>query len=158
MSDRSSSATVSRSVPDAPNRILVIEDNPPDVLLIEEALRAQELNFSLIHCQDGEEALSRVLSGGAREPFALVILDLNMPRVGGLQVLQALRSNAALAHIPVMILTSSLAMDEREQAQRLGATRFVRKPTDLYEFLSQVGGAAAELLQVPAPNRTDLTA
>jgi CheY-like chemotaxis protein len=148
MSDRISSPTVTRSLSEMPFRVAVIEDNPPDVLLIEEALRIHEINCELVHFRDGEEACSVLLRNVDNARFDLFILDLNMPRVGGLEVLARLRAHDAFQDVPVMLLTSSLSASERQQAGRLGATRFMRKPADLYEFLDEVGSAASELLNV----------
>lgn len=146
MSDRISSPTVTRSLSEALFRIAVIEDNPPDVLLIEEALRSREIKCELVHFRDGEEACTFLLRNVDNARFDLFILDLNMPRVGGLEVLERLRADASFQDVPVMLLTSSLSASERQEARRLGATRFIRKPADLYEFLDEVGSVASELL------------
>jgi two-component system, response regulator len=127
-------------------RILVVEDNAPDVLLIGESLRQQGIAFELIHFSDGEDVFSGLTAAVDGGPFDLVILDLKMPRIGGLQVLERLRADAAFVKVPVVVLTSSLLLEEQEQADRLGATRYLKKPLDLYEFLDKVGTAARELI------------
>ncbi|HEX4769959.1 MAG TPA: response regulator [Bryobacteraceae bacterium] len=137
-------------------RIAVIEDNPPDVLLIEEALRSHGIDCELVHFRDGQEAYSGILGNVGEARFSLFILDLNMPRVGGLEVLERLRSETTFQDVPVLVLTSSLSVAERKEASRLGATLFVRKPADLYEFLDQVGSAAAQMLNIAsAPLHAD---
>lgn len=128
-------------------RILVVEDNAPDVMLIGEALRERGMAFDLVHMRDGEEALNRLenpLPGD--NSFNLIILDLNMPRISGLEVLERLRAQPIFAVVPILVLTSSLAPEEQREASRLGADRYVKKPADLYEFLSQVGTVILELV------------
>jgi CheY-like chemotaxis protein len=127
-------------------RILVIEDNPPDVLLIGESLRHHGIPFELTHFPDGEDAFAGLAAAVDEGPFDLVILDLKMPRIGGLQVLEKLRADTAFIKVPVVVLTSSLALEEHEQATRLGATRYLKKPLDLYAFLDEVGKVFRELI------------
>ncbi len=128
-------------------RIFVVEDNAPDVMLIGEALREQEILFDIVHLRDGEEAILRLDNpdpGDGR--FDLVILDLNMPRISGLEVLEKIRQTSAFAGVPILVLTSSLAPDEQREASRLGANRYLKKPADLYEFLAEVGNVVRELV------------
>jgi DNA-binding response OmpR family regulator len=113
-----------------PVRILLAEDNPADVYLIEEALREHEVDFKLDVAQDGEQALAVLADGIAK--FDVVLLDLNMPKRGGSEVLEKLRGNST----PVVILTSSDSPADRMQAMELGATHYIRKPTGLDEFLA----------------------
>jgi CheY-like chemotaxis protein len=103
-------------------KILVVDDNPPDVVLIAESLRERGLRHKLTHCSDGERALG-LLSGDNGNGFDLMILDLNMPKVGGLEVLKTIKSTQALKALRVLVLTSSLVPGEQEQAMRLGADR-----------------------------------
>ncbi len=130
-----------------PLKVLVVEDNLPDVLLIEETARELGYQLHLTHYLDGEEAVSKLTSGDAAQlQYDLIILDINMPRISGLEVLASLRGSSHLATIPVLVLTSSLSPTEQREALRLGASGFVKKPSDLYEFLSQVGGKMKELV------------
>ncbi|MBV8072244.1 MAG: response regulator [Acidobacteriaceae bacterium] len=128
-------------------RVVVIEDNTPDVILIGECLNGTSTPYELIHFRDGDEALAGVKStvAGGRLPD-LIVLDLNMPKVNGLEVLEAIKQDPVLANVPVVVLTSSAAPEERQAAERLGADRYLRKPFDLYEFLEQVGGIVRELI------------
>ncbi len=130
-----------------PARILVVEDNLPDVMLIEESLREQGISFELTHIRDGEEAVTKICEMSGVAAFDLVILDLNMPRVGGLEVLEKLRASLASVNVPVLVLTSSLASEEQREAKRLGADRYLKKPADLYQFLGEVGKTVRELLE-----------
>jgi CheY-like chemotaxis protein len=108
------------------------------------------LQHQITHYRDGEEALAELGKGDASERrFDVVILDLNMPRIGGLDVLAQLRNDPAFQRIPFLILTSSLAPDEQREAKRLGADRYLKKPADLYQFLNDVGLAVREMLQSP---------
>ena len=129
-------------------RIVVIEDNTPDVMLIGETLRGSAIPYEIVHFKDGAEAISGLTDASAKqEPLPdLIMLDLNMPKVNGLEVLQAIKKLDSLAHVPVVVLTSSLAPDEKQEAERLGAARYLRKPLDLYDFLDQVGTIVRELI------------
>src|ERR1700743_3572188 len=138
-----------------PVRVLVIEDNAPDVMLIGESFREQELPFEITHLKDGEELLNRLRAETPGEaPFHLIILDLNMPKLGGLEVLSSIRANRAFSSTPILVLTSSLVPDEPDEARRLGANKYLRKPSDLYEFLTQVGAAVRELTGIASASST----
>jgi chemotaxis family two-component system response regulator Rcp1 len=128
-------------------RILVIDDNAPDVMLIDESVRAQGLNFEMTHLSDGEDALAKLAAAPEElAAYDLIILDLNMPRVGGFEVLAQVRDNGSLNRVPILVLTSSLAPKEQDEARRLGADRYLDKPADLDEFLKAVGTAVRELV------------
>jgi CheY-like chemotaxis protein len=128
-------------------QVLVIDDNAPDVMLISEALRDQGLTFNLTHLKDGEEAVSKLAQRSTDfHSYDLIVLDLNMPKVSGIEVLSSFRSIPELKKIPILVLTSSLAPDEQESVCRLGADRYLNKPADLYEFLAAVGSIVKELV------------
>lgn len=128
-------------------RVLVVEDNLPDVMLIEESLREMGAPYEITHYSDGEEAVTKLRSrsDGAGK-FDVMILDINMPRISGLEVLSDLRSNDAYRETPILVLTSSLSPAEQKEALRLGASGFVKKPSDLYGFLSEVGTKVRQLV------------
>jgi CheY-like chemotaxis protein len=113
-------------------------------MLVEESLSAQEIPYKITHYKDGVEALES-LTNLASPPPDVIVLDLNMPRMSGLEVLSSLRQNQALSKVPIAVLTSSLAPEERQEAHRLGADRFLCKPVDLYEYLSEVGSMVVGL-------------
>ena len=117
-------------------------------MLVEEALKAQAFPFKMTHFRDGVEALN-ALTGESVSPGVpdVLVLDLNMPRMGGLELLAILKRHQLFRNVPVAILTSSLQPEEKEQARRLGAHRFVRKPVDLYEFLDRVGHTLRDLIE-----------
>jgi chemotaxis family two-component system response regulator Rcp1 len=120
-----------------PVEILLVEDNPADVELAEEGLRGSAVPASLNVVADGEEAL-RYLRGEGEHAGALLpdllILDLKMPRKGGLEVLAEMKADESLRRIPVVVLTSSDAPGDILKAYDLQASCYVTKPSDLAEF------------------------
>lgn len=120
-------------------RILIVEDNRGDVLLVEVALREAGLQFELIHMADGEKAIEylRTLSNGNRgSSLDLVLLDLNLPKRDGWEVLEELRAVQMEHPVPVVILSSSSAPQDLARAERLGVLNYIRKPSTLDEFLA----------------------
>jgi two-component system, chemotaxis family, response regulator Rcp1 len=126
-------------------RVVLVEDNPADVFLVREALRAQEIDFSLTCYADIPEAM-RGLSDESVVPPDVLLLDLNLPRGDALQLLTVLREFPRFATVPIAVLTSSQSPRDREEAARMGVQSFINKPPSLDEFLQQVGGAVAGLL------------
>jgi CheY-like chemotaxis protein len=127
--------------------VLLADDNPSDVYLIREALREHAVDCTLRVAPDGKDAL-RILSGEAdadARSINLIILDLNLPRHDGIEILQRLRDSAMLQHVPVVVLTSSDSPRDRLMANQLGAARYLRKPSNLNEFLS-LGAVFKDLL------------
>ena len=128
--------------------VLLADDNPSDVYLIREALREHSVDCALRVVSDGKAALG-VVSGEAPDAdigsLGLIILDLNLPRHDGIEILQKLRESTAFEHIPVVVLTSSDSPRDRVLANQLGATRYLRKPSSLDEFLG-LGAIFKELL------------
>jgi CheY-like chemotaxis protein len=118
-----------------------VEDNLPDVRLTREALREASVRHTLHVAHDGVEAMAFLQR---RHPHAsaprpdLILLDLNLPRMDGREVLHAIGRDSALRHIPVVILTTSQAEQDVLQVYRLGASAYVTKPVDLDEFLQVV--------------------
>jgi two-component system, chemotaxis family, response regulator Rcp1 len=125
-------------------RILLVEDNPADVYLIEEALRTHGVEYELNWLRDGEQALA-LLSGSEFVSPDLVLLDLNLPRVDGKEVLARIRRMPELATVPVAIMTSSDSPQDRREMAELGASCYIKKPPTLDEFL-EVGGVVKTLL------------
>lgn len=113
-------------------RVVVMEDNPADVLLIREALHEQGVEAELVIVPDGEAALEWV---GAGVPADLILLDLNLPRHDGIEVLEKIRATHTLREVPVAVFSSSDSPQDRAGAERLGADRFIAKPCTLDEFL-----------------------
>jgi len=130
------------------SEILLAEDNPADVYLIRQALSEHGVDYKMRVVSDGRDLL-RIITG--EEPNAetknleLIILDLNLPRHDGIEILERLR-DTNLAHVPVVVLTSSDSPRDRQLAASLGAARFLRKPSGLEQFLS-LGAVFKDLLQ-----------
>jgi chemotaxis family two-component system response regulator Rcp1 len=118
--------------------ILLAEDNPADVYLIREALREHSVECAIREASDGKEVL-RILAAapgeGGENRLDLIILDLNLPRHDGIEILQHLQAREDLAHIPVVVLTSSDSPRDRQLANQLGAECYLRKPSSLADFL-----------------------
>jgi CheY-like chemotaxis protein len=127
--------------------ILLAEDNPADVYLIREALKEHGIQCPVHVVWDGKEVLQYIAEAGSAErQLGLVILDLNLPRHDGIEVLQRLRQTEGLSHVPVVVLTSSDSPRDRVVASEFGATCYLRKPFNLEQFLS-LGGVFKNLLE-----------
>ena len=121
-------------------RILLVEDSPSDVRLVREALRDTPVPVQLIVARDGVEAtdyLNRVDAGLSTRPD-LVLLDLNLPRKNGREVLAEVKSSPTLKQIPILVMTSSGSDEDVAQAYALNANCFITKPGDLDEFQNVV--------------------
>jgi two-component system, chemotaxis family, response regulator Rcp1 len=118
-------------------RILLAEDNPGDVVLVKEALSSNNLSYSLRTAEDGERALEFIEEAEAGKLILdLVLLDLNLPKVSGDQVLARIRSSRKLKSLPVIIVTSSDSPRDRARTAALGVDYYFRKPSDFEEFLT----------------------
>ena len=122
-----------------PLNIFVVEDSPADVRLLREALRHSEIPWDLQVAVDGEEAV-KVLQKRAADGNCpdLILLDLNLPRKSGHEVLRDLKSGSTLRHIPVVVLSSSRADRDITTAYDLHANCFISKPADLDQFYELV--------------------
>ena len=121
------------------HEILLVEDNPGDVRLFKEALKDGALHARLQVARNGEEAIAYLRGIGAGAPYPdLVLLDLHMPRKGGLEVLQEIKQDPVLSSIPVIVLTSSNDPYEADRSAELKADLFITKPTNLSNFRSVV--------------------
>jgi CheY-like chemotaxis protein len=121
--------------------VLLVEDDPGDVLLIQEAFADNKLRNQLHHVSDGVEALAflRREDGYRDVPRPdLVLLDLNLPRKDGREVLAEVKSDEALQHIPVVVLTTSKAEEDVLRSYKLHANAYVTKPVDFDRFIEVV--------------------
>lgn len=125
-------------------RIVVVDDNPPDVLILRECLRRRGIVHTLEHYLNGEDAAKAVVE--MTTPPDLFVLDLNVPRISGLELLLLIRTNRVTARTPVAILTSSQAANDRTRAAQSGADLYMVKPCGFGEFVDQVGAGIAALL------------
>jgi CheY-like chemotaxis protein len=141
---------------DSGRAILLVEDNPDDVELTMRALRQNNIRNEIVIARDGVEALDHLLGGtsqldGTRslEPRTdgrsgppdlpvLVLLDLNLPRINGLEVLETIRSSPRTALLPVVVLTSSREDQDVISSYRFGANSYVRKPVEFAAFSTAV--------------------
>jgi CheY-like chemotaxis protein len=120
--------------------ILLVEDNPGDVLLTKRALKSGKVLHNLHVANDGEAALAflRDVEYGKAPRPDLVLLDLNLPKVNGREVLAKIKSNEALASIPVVVLTTSKADEDVMTAYELHANSFITKPVDWPQFMNVI--------------------
>jgi len=124
-----------------PVRILLVEDNPADVRLTREAMKEAKVRNELSVAQDGEDALAFLHKQGkhadAKRPD-VILLDLNLPRKSGLEVLKEIKEDDELKRIPVVVITSSKAEQDIVRTYNLHANCYVTKPVDLNQFLEVV--------------------
>ena len=129
--------------------VLVIEDNAADVFLLQEAFREYGLNVKLLVMDDGEKAVQWIRdANGAEgtEPPQVVVLDLNLPKRTGAEVLEELRSTERFHDLPVIIFTSSNSYQDRSLASRFPATRFFQKSPDFDEFI-RIGKVVKDVIE-----------
>jgi len=126
-----------------PVEILLVEDNPGDARLTREALSASKVRNNLHRASDGEEAMAFLRHQGRFRHMPspdLILLDLNLPRRDGREVLEDIKNDPALKHIPVVILTSSQAEEDIFRSYQLHANCFITKPVDLEQLGRVVQG------------------
>ena len=132
---------MAHTYPAEPVNILLVEDNPADVRMTREALNAAGMRHDLHVVEDGMEAIAFLYREGrysrAPEPN-LVLLDLNIPRVNGHEVLLEIKTNERLKHIPVVVLTSSRAKRDVRASYDRSADSFVTKPAGLDAFVREI--------------------
>jgi two-component system response regulator len=124
--------------------ILLIEDNPSDIALTERALDRSRIANALVIAEDGQEALDYLFGQGAhagRDPSdqpLLTLLDLKLPKIGGLEVLRTIRADPRTRRLPVVILTSSNEEQDVAASYDLGINSYIRKPVDFNQFARSV--------------------
>jgi two-component system, response regulator len=120
-----------------PHLIVLVEDNPDDEALTLRALKKQKVANDIVVLRDGAEALEYLLAPDSPQP-SLVLLDLKLPKIDGLQVLKRLREEPRTELLPVVVLTSSDEDRDIIEGYRLGANSYVRKPVDFAQFSDAV--------------------
>jgi CheY-like chemotaxis protein len=121
--------------------ILLVEDNPADVKITQRALRDGGLPVELLVVRDGQEAVEYLLHQGQHDGDPawrvpdLILLDINLPRLNGLQVLQRIRATPALRATPVVVLTTSRRQEDVHQMYAAGANTYIEKPQDFNRFV-----------------------
>ena len=142
-----------------PKIILLVEDNPSDIGLTKRALAKSHIANEMIVAEDGQEALDYLFATGKHTGRdvnnlpALVLLDLKLPRVDGLEVLRQIRADPRTSRLPVVILTTSKEELDVAQSYDLGANSYIRKPVDFIQFAQAVEhlGLYWLVLNEPAP-------
>ena len=133
-------------------RIFLVEDNPGDVYLIELALKSERIDCHLTHFDNGEDALNALLKAANAQLPDLILVDLNLPRLDGKQLVRRVREHPSLSKIPIAVLTSSFSPRDHDDVLKLGAKKYIHKPTRLQDFLNTTGSAMRELLRtIPEP-------
>ncbi|MFC9967015.1 response regulator [Nocardia ignorata] len=129
------------TVPGQPIDILLVEDDPGDELMTREAFEDNKIGNTLHVVRDGEEALDFLYRNGnyADAPTPdLILLDLNLPRYDGRQVLEKIKADPELSPIPVVVLTTSAAEEDILRSYKLHANAYVTKPVDLDQFIAAI--------------------
>jgi CheY-like chemotaxis protein len=118
-------------------KVLVVEDNPNDVTIIKRAMRKSEVKCELSFARDGEEALNFLYRQGEFEDAPrpdLILLDLRLPKIDGLEVLAKIKNDNRLRRIPVIVLTISTSQEDMVRAYDSGAASYMTKPVDSKDF------------------------
>jgi two-component system, response regulator len=133
--------------------VLLVEDRPDDVLLTRRAFAKAGFGNELVVLPDGEACMAALLPGDDQAPLApvLVLLDINLPKIGGLEVLRRIRADERTSHLPVIMLTTSTERTDIATSYRLGANSFVRKPVSYAEFANAIRILGAYWLTVNEP-------
>jgi two-component system response regulator len=122
--------------------ILLVEDNPKDEALTLRALKKSNIANTVVVARDGVEAIDYLFApdtdGGRKTLPELILLDLNLPKIDGHEVLRRIRGNERTRLLPTVILTTSVEDRDRLEGYRLGANSYVRKPVDFAEFVQAV--------------------
>ena len=124
--------------------ILLVEDNPSDAGLTKRAFEKNRIQNELVVAEDGQEALDYLFGAGAyagrdtSEMPAVVLMDLKLPKVDGLEALRRIRSHDLTKRLPVVILTSSRQEQDVAMSYDLGANSYIRKPVDFHQFAEAV--------------------
>jgi CheY-like chemotaxis protein len=127
--------------------ILLIEDNEADVFLVEQALKEHDVRAAVKVLRDGQQASDFIdaIENGVMKCPDLMILDLNLPKKSGHEVLAKMRSSGTCRQVPVVILSSSTVISDINESKRLGVVHHIQKPSDLATFMS-IGGVLKALL------------
>jgi CheY-like chemotaxis protein len=128
-------------------RFMIVDDDEDDRELFSVAVRDVEPSAACLMAQNGHEALHNLVRGVTPKPD-VIFLDLNMPRLNGVQTLTELKKNELLKEIPVVIYTTSKLDDDKEETARLGAAAFITKPTSLAELQQVIEHIIREHLHI----------
>ena len=137
--------------------ILLVEDNPDDEALTLRAFGKNKISNPVVVARDGVEALDYLFGTGAHASRdlsvmpAVILLDLKLPRIDGLEVLRRIRAGEETALLPVVVLTTSKEQQDISEAYRLGANSYIRKPVDFERFIQAVGQLGVYWLSLNEP-------
>lgn len=139
-------------------RLLLVEDDLADIELTQNGVQRSHAAIDLDWVVDGQSALSYLLQEGEyqqKSPPSMILLDLNLPGIHGLQVLETIKNNDAFRMIPVIIFTTSDADKDIQRAYELGANCFIQKPTSLSQYISTITSISTywtEIAKLPSKN------
>ncbi|MCX6234613.1 MAG: response regulator [Bacteroidetes bacterium] len=137
--------------------ILMVEDNPSDIELTKRALRGNNILNDIVVVEDGQEALDYLFGTGVHagrdltKMPSVILLDLKMPRVNGLEVLQRVRSDPRTKRLPVVVLTSSQEDEDIIRSYDFGANSYIRKPVDFIRFADAISHLSLYWLLINEP-------
>ncbi len=114
--------------------ILLVEDDQVDAMTVERALKDLNVTNKLVHRPDGEEALGYLRDGSSKRP-CVILLDLNMPKMNGIELLKIMKADDILKKIPVVVLTTSRDTQDKVETFGLSAAGYIVKPTDYKKFV-----------------------
>ena len=114
--------------------IVLVEDNPADAEMLEMALEQAGAPVSIVHLDDGVKAMEYLSRVGTKQQYDLVLLDLNLPRLSGFEVLERIRAREDLKSLPVVVMSGSSDPGDVERCYRSGANSYICKPTHLEEI------------------------
>jgi two-component system, response regulator len=136
-----------------PVEVLLIEDNPEDAELTIRVLKKHNLANNLVHLQDGEAALDFLFAEGNNTTPRLILLDLKMPKVDGIEVLRKIKNDEQKRVIPVVVLTSSKEERDIVESYKLGVNAYVVKPVEFEKFVEAVAKLGLFWLLLNQPPR-----
>jgi len=140
------------------NYVLLVEDNPDEVFIAQRAFRKAQVSHPMIVVSDGQQALDYLFchnpyDGRTKvEQPSLILLDLKLPYVSGLEVLKQIRSDDSTKQIPVIVLTCSMEETDQIESFRLGANDFIRKPTSMSQFIEIIQQIKTKWLDLSPAN------
>lgn len=141
--------------------ILLVDDNPSDIALTQRAMARSAIKNPLVVAEDGQQALDYLFGSGANAPHRagdapiLILLDLKLPRIDGLEVLRRIRADSRTRRIPVVLLSSSGEQTDIAAGYDLGANSYIRKPVDFHQFAETIRQLGLYWLAInePPPKR-----